>query len=1552
MSTYPSYAYKRNLEPVDSEIRAGAWRISPLIDQVSEKKFLFFHLKSRAHSDLLPSVFAFRSQAAAILAPAACAPALQVAVEGDRVEFLSEYFDVLTPDSIGGEELPSLFETLLRTFAIFDRHHYQCGDLFVEAIGRRPGGQFFLLPNAYMIPFFYDVASLTTPVGLRRDLGPNRNGPLERPYSDDGSRLVHTILIQKLITQLLASYTSDHETQGDDPGEFRQRLLRVSDAISGREIASVADAYQEIFGQRLTGARKSATSAALDSARDPCVDRDVDKVLDHATAEGSIVVIRGDSHTHNSSILRKSAAVLDRSEAFCVRWLDEWDLFTNSWRRATHKGKKSARRVWMIDDINEKAFVFSDLSIAMLDSSFPKGSMVMSTQSTGALEEGNEFLKQLRSQRGQRYHEIATDQQSDATEAERLASYLRSAISELKRESMPTQATLPHELVNVFLAGLEIHERQLLEFMAVARFAMPLDLVLSVFSESLETVCSAVINLVRLDCLKLTYRRVSPKKVVAMFLRIESAALRRLVYDSIEERRRKRLHRTVALVADQQETFPKYLLLFHCLESNEREFAAKHTVAYLKETRSEKRHPYLVSLCVDLAKKKQLEVMPFADQILANHELSLDLLRRGRGEDAENLLQRSLILIEDAEDEQRLKNAPRLSATFRLLADRWEARGEFKRSLDLLEMAKEDLQSALPIPDQAQLLNDVGWLQYRLGDYAKSMESCRLSLNTLNANQYPLIVSQALNLMGVVHFNTSRYDEAISYYEQSAYLRERAGDESALAASLNNLALAYQSKGELERAFDYHHKSLKLKKRQKNKAGIAAGFLNLAFLHLESGNYREAEDKCRESLSICEELGNAQLVADNYVTLGDISLENGDFEKAEHHYQESRRISHQQEVINAEMGALRRLSSLCIRQERFEEARGYADHAFALVQQIGSKYEHAQIEVILGDLELEQSRHREALDHYEKASSRFTALSKYRLAATVLSKIGLIHAKTGNDFEARHYFDRAQEFVRADIGRELPEDFVALQQTLRAHPARSLVAGAESQKLLTAFYDLSALTDYAMDRHEFLRKIMEVTKRFVDPIDSRLALKISGERFVLFDTVGERTPLPTSGMNTLFTRTLLLGGLMDSCSPDISDVLPDLKLAMGNAFACIPLKAMSDDLGCLLFCLAEDRLPLSKEDVNFFTWLGRQIAGNLKLMLHLNEDFLREETPESDHAHTEAQTQNGFRYENLIGKSEAMKKIFRTIEKVRDTDTGILILGESGTGKSALASVIHNNSPRRNRPFQEIHCAQIPHSLLESELFGHERGSFTGAVRRKMGLCEVADGGTLFLDDINVIPVETQTKLLHFLESKSFMRLGGTRRLHADVRIIAASNEDLEGLCRQGRFREDLYYRLNVILITLPPLRERKDDMLAIALQYLKRSCSEKGIPLKTLSPDTIELLQKVPWRGNVRELQNVLERVVVLCEESLITPSELPEDFLREVMGTNPRTHERLDELVEEIVKQGNYSEANPLLPTLEALLAKKMVSHVEGKNRAAGLLGISKPTLYARLRDFDKLQ
>ncbi|PID42900.1 MAG: response regulator [Proteobacteria bacterium] len=242
----------------------------------------------------------------------------------------------------------------------------------------------------------------------------------------------------------------------------------------------------------------------------------------------------------------------------------------------------------------------------------------------------------------------------------------------------------------------------------------------------------------------------------------------------------------------------------------------------------------------------------------------------------------------------------------------------------------------------------------------------------------------------------------------------------------------------------------------------------------------------------------------------------------------------------------------------------------------------------------------------------------------------------------------------------------------------------------------------------------------------------------------------------------------------------------------------------------------------------------------------------------------------IYGECEPMKKVFRLIEKVSPTDTTVLIQGESGTGKELAARALHQNSLRANKPLICVNCAAIPETLIESELFGHEKGAFTGAVNSRNGLVEAADGGTLFLDEIGELPLEAQARLLRVLQEGEIRRVGSTRSLQVDVRLIAATHRNLKSLSKIGEFREDLYYRLNVMQIRLPPLRERGQDVLGLAERLRERMCNKLDKHEVQLSPDAMHAIQQHNWPGNVRELENAMERAIILCEGGIITPEEL----------------------------------------------------------------------------------
>jgi len=307
---------------------------------------------------------------------------------------------------------------------------------------------------------------------------------------------------------------------------------------------------------------------------------------------------------------------------------------------------------------------------------------------------------------------------------------------------------------------------------------------------------------------------------------------------------------------------------------------------------------------------------------------------------------------------------------------------------------------------------------------------------------------------------------------------------------------------------------------------------------------------------------------------------------------------------------------------------------------------------------------------------------------------------------------------------------------------------------------------------------------------------------------------------------------------------------------------------------------------------------------------------------------------NMIGNSREMLKVYTTIKKVADTPANVLILGESGTGKELVARAIHENSSRSGMHFVVINCGGIPENLLESELFGYMKGSFTGAYSDKAGLFEIADGGTVFLDEITQLPRMLQVKLLRVVQEKTFRRIGGTDDIHVDVRIISATNQNLADTVKTGSFREDLYYRLNVIPLHLPPLRERKEDITVLTKHFIEKYSKAFGKEIKTISAYALELLMQYPFPGNIRELENIIERSVALETSSIILPENL-------IMTKD--TGEKGNFLMEEISDIG--IDLNDELAKLERLLIEKALEKSNGsKTRAAELLKISYDSLHYR--------
>jgi DNA-binding NtrC family response regulator len=318
---------------------------------------------------------------------------------------------------------------------------------------------------------------------------------------------------------------------------------------------------------------------------------------------------------------------------------------------------------------------------------------------------------------------------------------------------------------------------------------------------------------------------------------------------------------------------------------------------------------------------------------------------------------------------------------------------------------------------------------------------------------------------------------------------------------------------------------------------------------------------------------------------------------------------------------------------------------------------------------------------------------------------------------------------------------------------------------------------------------------------------------------------------------------------------PDIPIVMITAYGTIKQAVEALKAGAMDYIVK----PFDVEELKIIVAQGLE-----KKRLMEENLFLKKELKEK------------YDFENMIGKSKVMQEIYNLIEKVAGTDSTVLVTGESGTGKEIAARAIHYLCNRRDRAFVSINCGALPENLLESELFGHVKGSFTGAVSNKKGMFEVAEKGTLFLDEVGEMSPWTQVKLLRALQDKRIRRVGGTEEIPVDVRIIAASNQDLKKRIGEGHFREDLFYRLNVISFEMPPLRKRKEDIPLLVTHFLEKYCNGMGRKMKRIAPEVIDVLETYTWPGNVRELENAIERIVAIEERGTITKGSLPQEILQ----------------------------------------------------------------------------
>jgi len=432
---------------------------------------------------------------------------------------------------------------------------------------------------------------------------------------------------------------------------------------------------------------------------------------------------------------------------------------------------------------------------------------------------------------------------------------------------------------------------------------------------------------------------------------------------------------------------------------------------------------------------------------------------------------------------------------------------------------------------------------------------------------------------------------------------------------------------------------------------------------------------------------------------------------------------------------------------------------------------------------------------------------------------------------------------------------------------------------LVTVYEVSKILNSSLDLHKTMRSVLNVLSSHLQMLRGMVALvQEDGDLQVIAATGMEQDEIAQGRFKP---GEGVMGNILKSCVPA---VVPDIsqeslflnrtgsrkpKGAAVISFIGVPIKVGRECIGVLSFDRESENLEAARHfdnDVQFLTMVANLIGQTVRLHQKVAEDranLLQEKFRLQSELH------NKYSLDNVIGQSKIMQSVFAEVHQIAASKSTVLLRGESGTGKEAIARAIHYLSPRKDKPFIKVNCAALSETLLESELFGHERGSFTGASQERKGRFEMAHGGTLFLDEIGDISPAFQTKLLRVLQEREFERVGGSKTIKVDVRLVAATNRNLEEAVAQGNFREDLYYRINVVAIFLPPLRDRREDVPLLADFFLKQASEDTGKHLK-FSPEAMQVLMACNWPGNVRELNNCVERIVATTQGNIIRKKDL----------------------------------------------------------------------------------
>ncbi|HEX8153491.1 MAG TPA: sigma 54-interacting transcriptional regulator, partial [Thermoanaerobaculia bacterium] len=873
--------------------------------------------------------------------------------------------------------------------------------------------------------------------------------------------------------------------------------------------------------------------------------------------------------------------------------------------------------------------------------------------------------------------------------------------------------------------------------------------------------------------------------------------------------------------------------------------------------------------------------------------------------------------------------------------------GDWKKS-------KKELLEAVAIGEKVgseQLVKvastNLGNTLWKLGDWDTAIRYFQKNLDMSEAEGDLWDLVSAYNNIGVVHYSRGNFHSAIEYFERSARIGEKIGAVEYDALARENLGEALEMVGRLPEAMQQYQRCVSLEGFDETRASRSSVYVPLARLTKKRGDIAKALEYGQKALAAAERARDEDLIAEACYVLGSIEDERDNVAESERFLERSLAIFEQNKTASGLARAHTAAACLALRQQDYDAAVRHCDLGAKYSQELGDRFTTAKNEWAWAKIHSFKGDRELAATKVEAARATFEELDTPYELARVLFDVGVLRDEP----------EDATQMIRSSI--KLFEKLDASLDLERARGAlfRIRPSGKAPDQNVVGLYEIVKIINSTLNLEEVLNRVLDVCVRrlraergmilLLDPITSALRTRV-------VKNIKEGESESKKSPQSIVKEVIQSGQAIMSADARADERFVESESVIAEnilSILCVPLIVKERIAGAIYVDHRQARHLFSTRDLSFLEAFADQAAiaiENARLYEELEEARTRLSL-ENESLRREVLVEKHL--DSVVGLSEAVARIQFAIRKAAAGNSTVLIRGESGTGKGLVARIIHNVSPRRNGPFIKFNCAALPETLAESELFGHEKGAFTGADRRKLGRFELANTGTIFLDEIGKVSLAIQAKLLRVVEDKEFERVGGTQTIKTDVKIIAATNLDIEKAIEDGTFREDLYYRLNIIPLTLPPLRERKDDIPLLAEHFIRKICKDLGVETKRLEPGVLDLFTRYNWPGNVRELEATLHRAIVMSNGEAISRNDfygLFADAGAVVPAEGPAQHAVLTPLIGKMdVTSDVYDE---VMSTIDKQLILRALETSGGRIReAARRLGLARNTLKAKIQKYN---